>query len=134
MILNRWDAHTTLYLYTVCIKKSAFYLCKFCLIPVRMRNTHAVLFYYSIVSAASRFLETFPQGDGHRRRASLSPYPHSTPLLVQSLPIYQHLFHACILLYPILSSYSRPSYPPRTFNFTHLHFLHKLFTLFFLSR
>ena len=45
--------------------------------------------FISIVSDA-----LFPPGDGHGRRASTSPYPH-TPLLVHSLPLYQQLFHAC---------------------------------------
>ena len=34
-----------------------------------------------------------------------------------------------VLLHPILLSYNWPSSPPRTLTFTHIHFLHKLFTI-----
>ena len=71
-------------------------------------------------------LRNVSQGDGHSRRASTSPSPNTPSLLVQSLSLYLQLFHACTSS-SYLSNWS--SSPPRTHNFNHMHFSHKLFTL-----
>ena len=43
-----------------------------------------------------------PQGNGHARRTSISPYPNTPALLLQAL-LYQHLFHSCTpLQYPFI--------------------------------
>ena len=61
-----------------------------------------------------------PQGDGHGRRASTSPYPYTPSLLVQTPPSISNSFMH-VLLYLILPSYNWPSPPPRTLSFTHIH-------------
>ena len=64
--------------------------------------------------------------DDHGRRASTSPCPNTPSLLVQFLSLSAYL--SCMYSFT-LSFYFQPSSPPRTHNFTHIHFLYKLFTI-----
>ena len=57
----------------------------------------STIYNLSIVPAALFPPGMSPQGDGHGRRASTSPYPNTPSLLAQPLHLHQQLYHACTL-------------------------------------